>query len=146
MGTAQASDYLENLILDHLFRSRTWAKPTTHYLALFTTPPTDAGGGVEPSGNGYSRPGFPPSDANFTATQGGTSGNSTGTTGATSNATNLTMPTPTGPWGTVTHWGLYDAATGGNLVLWDALATPREITTGDPAPTFAAGAFQFSIT
>lgn len=140
-----ATDYLENLIIDHLFRSRTFAKITPLYLALFTTAPTDAGGGIEPVGNGYSRPPFTPSDANFTATQGGNSGNSTGATGATGNSTTLTMPSPTGAWGTVTHVGVFDAATGGNLLCWEALNTPRTIAAGDPAAQFGAVNFVFTF-
>ena len=36
MGAAQASDYLENKLIDHLFRAGTFAKPTALWVALFT--------------------------------------------------------------------------------------------------------------
>jgi hypothetical protein len=38
----------------------------------------------------------------------------------------------------VTHFGLFDAATAGNLLRWAPLATPKAITSGDN-PNFAAG-------
>src|SRR5262245_10711430 len=86
MGTAQASDYLENLVIDHLFRTRTWTKPAALYVALFTAAPTDAGGGTEVTGGGYARVSVAPLDTNWNATQGGTAGNSSGAGGQTSNA------------------------------------------------------------
>jgi len=145
MGTAQASDYLENLIVDHLFRTRTWAKPTAIYVALFTAAPSDSGGGTEVSGGSYARVALAPGDTNWAATQGGTSGNSSGTGGQTSNAVAITFASPTASWGTVTHFGLFDAASGGNLWIWDALTTPQAITSGGAAAAFAAGALQITV-
>jgi hypothetical protein len=145
MGTAQASDYLENAIVDHLFRSRTFAKPAALYVGLFTAAPSDAGGGTEVTGGGYARVNLPPADANWTATQGGVSGNSSGTSGQTGNASIITFPAPSAAWGTVTHFGIYDAVTGGNLLIWDALTTPRAIANGDPAPTFQANALTITV-
>ena len=121
MGTAQASDYLENKLIDHLFRTATFAKPTGLYLALFTAAPSDAAGGTEVSGGSYARVNLAPSDTNWKATQGGTSGNSSGTGGATANAAAITFPAPTANWGSVTHFGIFDAASAGHLLLWGAL-------------------------
>lgn len=146
MGTAQASDYLENLAIDHIFRTRTWAKPTALYIALFTAAPSDAGGGTEVAGGSYARVNLPPLDTNWAATQGGTSGNSSGTGGVTSNAVAITFPAPTGNWGTVTHFAIFDALTGGNMLpVWDALTASRTILSGDPAPSFAIGALAVTI-
>lgn len=150
-GTAQLTDYGENYWIDHMFRTRTLSKPTHWYVGLFTAGPTDAGGGTEVTGGSYARVDLAPLDANWTATQGGTSGNSSGTSGLTSNALAITFPAPTANWGTVTHYGLFDASTGGNLWVWDLLTTdgttpaPRTILSGDPAPQFAVGALQISI-
>jgi len=145
MGSAQASDYLENFLIDHLFRTRTYAKPTVLYLALFTSAPSDAGGGVEVTGGSYARVNFPPLDTNWNATQGGTAGNSTGTGGQTSNALAITFPAPTANWGTVTHFAIFDAASAGNLLIWDALVAARTILSGDPAPSFPIGALQITV-
>jgi len=143
-GTAQASDFLENMIVDWIFRTRTPAKPTALYVALFTAAPSDAAGGTEVTGGSYSRVNLAPLDANWAATQGGNSGNSSGSGGATSNSAAITYPAPTANWGTVTHFGIFDAITGGNLLIWDALTAARTILNGDPAPAFAIG--QLAIT
>lgn len=145
MGTAQASDYLENKIIDHLFRTATFAKPAAIYLALLTAAPSDLGGGTEVAGNSYARVNLPPLDTNWKATQGGTSGASSGTGGVTSNAVAVVFPTPSGNWGTITHYGIFDAATGGNLLIWDALTTPRTVNTGDPGPSFAIDALTITV-
>jgi hypothetical protein len=145
MGTAQASDYLENLITDHLFRTRTWSKPTALYYGLYTVAPTDAGGGTEVSGGNYARVNLAPLDSNYTATQGGTSGNSSGTSGGTSNAVAITFGAPSASWGTVVAFGIFDAPTGGNMLIWDLLTVSRLISNGDPAPSWAIGAMQVAV-
>jgi hypothetical protein len=144
MGTAQASDYLENKIIDHLFRTASFTKPSALYVALFTAAPSDAAGGTEVSGGGYARVNLAPLDTNWKATQGGTSGVSSGTGGATANAVAITFPAPSANWGTVTHFGIFDASSGGNLLIWDVLTASRTILSGDPAPSFAVD--QLTIT
>lgn len=133
------SDYLENKIVDHIFRTASFAKPSGLYVALFTAAPADAGGGAEVSGGSYARVNLAPADANWTATQGGTSGASSGSSGHTDNASAITFPSPTANWGTVSHWGIFDASSGGNLLFHGALATPKTVNNGDPAPKFNAG-------
>lgn len=145
MGTAQASDFLENLVVDHIFRTRTMAKFAGLYVALFTAAPTDAGGGTEVVGGGYARVNLAPLDTNWKATQGGTSGNSSGAGGLTSNAVAITFPAPSANWGTVVAFGIFDAASGGNLIIWDALTASRTILSGDPAPAFAPDALQITV-
>jgi hypothetical protein len=145
MGTAQASDYLENRVIDHLFRSATWAKPTTIFVALFTAAPSDAGGGTEVTGGGYARVALNPLDTNWTATQGGTAGGSTGSSGQTTNAVAINFPAPTANWGVIGWFALFDAATGGNLIIWDALLAARTVLSGDPAPSFPVGALQIQV-
>ena len=145
MGTAQASDYLENKLVDHLFRTAAFAKPAGIFVALFTAAPTDAGGGTEIAGGSYARVNLPPLDTNWKATQGGVSGVSSGAGGLTSNAVAITFPVPTANWGTATHFGLFDAASGGNLLIWDALTAPRTIINGDPAPSFTVDALTVTV-
>jgi hypothetical protein len=145
MGTAQASDYLENKLIDFLFRTAAFTKPTALYLALFTAAPSDSGGGTEVTGGSYARVNLAPLDANWAATQGGTSGASSGSSGLTSNAVAITFAAPTANWGTVTHFAIYDALTGGNLLIWDALTASRTILNGDPSPSFAPGALQITV-
>ena len=137
-----ATNFLENGWIDHLFRTASFPKPTALWVALFTGAPGDAGGGVEVTGGGYARVNHPPLNTNWTATQGGTAGPSTGTAGTTSNAAAVTYPAPTADWRTVTHCALFDAPTGGNPIVWGPLTSPRDILAGDPPPRFPAGAFQ----
>lgn len=134
-----ASDYLENQIVDHLFRGATFAKPATLYFGLLTTAQTDANTGTEVTGGSYARVAITPSNTNFTATQGGTSGASTGTGGNTTNAVAITFPAPTANWGSVSYYGIWDAVSGGNLLVWGALNTAKTINNGDAAPSFAIG-------
>ena len=145
MGTAQASDYLENKLVDHLFRTATFAKPAALYVGLFTAAPSDAGGGTEVSGGSYARVNLPPLDTNWGGTHGTTTGASSGTTGMTANKVALVYPSPTANWGTITHFGLFDAVTGGNLLVWDALTTPRTILSGEPPPVFPVDAMTITV-
>jgi len=145
MGSAQASDYLENKLVDHIFRTGAFTKPAALYIALLTGAPSDAGGGTEVAGGGYARVNLAPSDTNWKATQGGTSGASSGTSGVTANAATITFPAPSANWGTVTHFAIYDASSGGNLLVWDALTAPRTILNGDPAASFAVDALQITV-
>jgi len=145
MGTAQASDALENLFIDHLFRSAAWAKPTALWVALFTSAPSDAGGGVEVSTGGYARVNLPPGDGNWTATQGGATGVSNGTGGMTSNNVAITFAAPTADWATVGWFALFSASSGGTMYVWDALQAPRTILSGDPAPSFQPGSLQITL-
>jgi hypothetical protein len=140
------SNYLENKLIDHLFRAATFAKPAALHVSLHTTDPLEGGAGAEVSGGAYARAQLNPSDTNWTATQGGTSGNSSGTGGHTDNAVALTYPAPVGAnWGVVTHFGIWDAPTGGNLLFLGALTTPKTINDGDAAPTFGIGALDVTL-
>jgi len=132
---ANATNYLENKLIDHIFRAAAFVKPAALYVALYTAAPTDAGGGTEVSGGGYARINLAPGDLNWGATQGGTAGASNGSTFA----------TPAAGWGTVTHFAIHDAATGGNPLVWGPLSVPREILNGDPAPRFPPGTLAITV-
>lgn len=135
------SDYLENKLIDAIFRGQTYTPPATLYVALLTAAPSDAGGGTEVSGGSYARVGVTASLANFSGTQSaGSTTASSGTGGTTSNNGAITFPAPTANWGSVTHWGIYDASSGGNLLYYAALTTAKTVNNGDAAPSFAAGA------
>ena len=136
---AAMSDYLENLLIDFLFRTAGFTKPTALHIALFTAAPSDSGGGTEVTGGSYARVNLAPLDTNWNATQGGTTGASSGTGGLTDNAVDITFPAPTANWGSITHFAVFDAATGGNLLLHGALTAAKTVNSGDPAPKFVAG-------
>lgn len=125
------SNFLENKILDHTLRgsSGAYTAPTTIYIGLFTAAPTDANSGTEVSGGSYARQ----------AITFGTAASS----GAISNTATVTFPTATGNWGTITHIGLYDALTTGNLLYHGAVTVSKTITTGD---TFSIAVGNLTIT
>lgn len=119
------SDYAENKILELLVGKTAFATPSTR-VALFTAAPSDAGGGTEVTGGSYAR--VTTTGATWAAASGG----------QISNAAEVAFPTPSAGWGTVTHFGLFDALTSGNLLRWGALTTSRTINTGD-SPKFPIG-------
>jgi hypothetical protein len=112
------SNFLENALLNHVLRNVSYTPPTTVYLALYTTAPTDAGGGTQVSGTSYARVAV-----TFAAAS----------SGASSNSGSLTFAVAGGAWGTITAWGLFDASTGGNLLYWGTFAVPDAVLAGDQA-------------
>ena len=139
------SDFLENKIIDQLFRGQAYAFPSTLYVGLFTAAPSDTGGGTEVSSGGYARASVAASLANFAGTQGaGTTAASSGATGTTSNNGSITFVTPTATWGTVTSFGIFDAATGGNLLFYGTLSISKTINQGDTV-TFPAASLSVQI-
>ncbi|MDT7040848.1 phage tail fiber protein [Candidatus Nitronereus thalassa] len=138
LGSAM-TNYLENKLADHVFRTSSFTKPTVLGHALFTAAPGETGGGTEVSGGSYARVDLPPLNTNWNATQGGTSGDSSGTGGLTDNAVDITFPAPSANWGTITHFAIFDATTAGNMLIYGALGTSKTVNDGDPAPKFPAG-------
>lgn len=135
------SDYLENKLTDLILRGQSFTPPATLYVALFTSAPADAGGGTEVSGGNYSRASFTGNLTNWSGTQSaGSTTASSGTGGQSSNNGSIAFPTPNANWGSVTHFGIFDAASGGNLLFHGALSAAKTINNGDPAPSFAAAA------
>jgi hypothetical protein len=133
-----ATNYLEGEIIKHIFRTGSFTKPTVLAVALFTAvADAEAGTVTEVAGGSYARVEANPLDANWDAPAGGN--------GQTSNLAEITFPAPTADWGTVSHIGIYDAASNGNLLIVAPLTTPREILNGDGAPSFAIGQLTFTI-
>jgi hypothetical protein len=120
------ADYLESEILNHIFGKGSYTPPTI-YVALSTADPLDdASGLAEPGGNGYARAQTSASDWN------------TASGGSVDNANDITFPQANGSWGTITHFALFDAATGGNMLAHGALSQSKAIDSGDTA-RFEAG-------
>ena len=139
------SDYLENKLIDHVLRNTAYTVPSGVYVALFTAAPSDAGGGTEVTGGSYARVQVGPSVSAWLSTNGTTSGASSGTGGQTSNGADITFAAPTANWGVVTHFALFDAASGGNLLFWGALTASKTINNGDAAPKFLARALTITL-
>lgn len=139
------SDYLENKLVDHVFRGTSYTAPSNVYVALYTSACSDSAGGTEVSGGSYARVAIATGTSAFKGTHGTTSGASSGTNGTISNAAAVTFPSPTANWGVVTHWGVLDASSSGNLLICAALTTSKTINNGDAAPSFAIDALTIQI-
>jgi hypothetical protein len=131
------TDYLEGVLIQHIFRTGSFAKPSGLHVALFTSPTTDAGSGTEASGGSYARAAVAIGDSNWSAPS---SGN-----GATANANAVTFPAPTANWGTITHCAIFDAPTGGNMLFHGPLSGSKVVNSGDAAPSFPAGTLQITL-
>jgi hypothetical protein len=128
---AALSDYAEKLVLDWLMTTGSATRPTAWYVALYTAAPSDAGGGTEVSGSGYARQTVTFGAA---ATPGGTTDN----TGA------VTFTASGGAWGTITHIGLFDSVSGGNLLSHGAMTASKTVNDGDTLE-FSVGNIDLSI-
>lgn len=140
------TNYLENKLIDFLFRGQSYTPPSTLYVALFTTAPTDASSGTEVGAASYARVGVTSSVINWAGTQGaGSTVASTGTGGQTSNNELIEFGTPTENWGTIVAFGLMDAALGGNLLIYGSLSANKTVNNGDGNPLFQAGTLSFTL-
>ena len=106
------SDYLENEILDHILGTGAYTMPTTVYVGLSTGSFADDNSGTELSGSGYAR-----QSASFNAAASGTADNSAA----------IEFPAATASWGTVSHFGIFDALTAGNLLIHGSFTTAKAI-------------------
>ena len=141
------SDYLANKFLDLFFRGVAYSWPEQTFLALCTAAPTNAAGGTEvPSVGSYARAAIPSSTSAWSATQGsGTVGLSSGSSGVISNNSPITFPKPDADWGTITHDKQMDAATGGNVLLFGALDSPKTVLADSAAPSYGSDNYKITI-
>ena len=118
------SDFAENKLLDHLLNGVAYTPPATVYLGLSLADPLDDASGLsEPSGGGYSRKAIP-----FAAAA------------ARSIAQNqdVQFDPVTSDWGLVSHYGIFDAAAGGNMLAHGALDVAKNVVTGNN-PSVSSG-------
>jgi len=113
---AEMSNFLETALINATLRNTAYTSPAVVYLGLYTSDPTDADSGTEVTGNAYARQAI---------TFGAPSN------GVTTNTAAIEFPQATGSWGTVTHIGIEDALTGGNLLYHTPLDASKVIATGD---------------
>ncbi len=109
------SNTFETTVLKWTLTTDAVTRPTTWYIGLFTSDPTDAGTGTEVSGNGYTRKAVTFSVTGDTAT----------------NTASIEFDAATASWGTVTHVAVFDASTSGNMIVHSALTTSKAVSTGD---------------
>jgi hypothetical protein len=113
---AEMSNYLENALINATLRNTAYTSPAAVYVGLYTSDPGEGNTGTEVSGGSYAR----------TAVTFGAPSN-----GVSTNSASVTFPTATGTWGTVTHVGILDATTSGNLLYYTALDASKSIASGD---------------
>lgn len=122
------SNYLENKVVGHVFGGSAYTAPSTLYVALYTSAPSDTGGGTEVSGGAYAR-----QTAAFTITA-----------DTASNTSAIEYPTATANYGTVVAVGVFDASSSGNLLAYGNLTTSKTVSTGDVF-RFNAGAIDITV-
>lgn len=132
-------DTVERALLDHFLTDPAYTPPTTMYLGLSSTTPTEAGGNfTEPSTGSYAR----------VSTVAADWGAASGTAPAVkSNTAVKTFPAATADWvagANLTHFGLFDAASAGNLLAWGPLGTAKPVLNGDTA-AFPAAALTLKL-
>jgi len=110
------SDYLELKFLDHFTGTASTSAPSAVYLGLATASIQDDASGSELSGNNYTRKAVTFASA---------------ASGSISSNAAVEFNAATGSWGTISHWGIWDAATSGNLLYHGAFTTGKAIASGD---------------
>lgn len=128
---AALSDHAEALLLDYLMTTDVVTRPTNWYVALFTSAPSDSGGGTEVSTGGYAR-----QSVSFAS--------ATSPGGTTSNSGAVSFTASGASYGTVTHIGIHDASTGGNLLWHGAMTASKTVDDGDTLE-FSAGNIDLTL-
>jgi hypothetical protein len=124
------SDFLENELLDHIFNV-VYNRPTNLFLGLSTADPLDTGAGLaEPSDGAYSR---------ATITFGAAAARA-----VTQNA-KLTFAQATAAWGVLTHYGVFDAVSAGNMLAHGSLTVAKNVVSGN-TPSVATSEVAISFT
>lgn len=125
-----------NAILDKCFGATNFTAPATLYVGLSTTAISiDGTGATEPSGGSYARVAVTNNKTNW----------ATAANGSLSNLSAITFPESTASWGTVTHFFLSDAASGGSIWFYEALTSSRIVQSATTVQ-FSVGALVSQMT
>ncbi len=136
---AAMSDYLEAALLNHIFRSNTFSKPTTLYVALLKNPAVDADTGTtiltkEPTAGGYVRKPISVTDNQWSVP---------GVAGLIASTSGIVWTATGGDFGMISGIAYCDASGAGNMLLHGSLTTPRDVLSGE---TFTASSGNLSVT
>lgn len=136
------SNYTESNIIETTLRGAAFPVPAGSYLALFTSDPTDANVTANEAQVG-AWPAYVRQDC--AAGNAINTGWSAPSDGVTSNAKALTFPANNGAGAvTITHIGIYDAASGGNLLYHAPLTASKTLQVGDVI-SFAIGSVTVTV-
>lgn len=108
--------YLDNNVLNVALRGIAFTPPATIYVALYTVAPGVGGGGTEVAGGAYAR-----QTVTLTAP----------VSGQCSNTADVLFPVASLSWGTIVSFALLDASSGGNMLYFGNLSTPRLVLVSD---------------
>lgn len=125
--------YFLNQVMGNLFHAKeNPALPGDYYIGLSATEPGVDGSGVsEPASSaGYKR-------VKLTVL-------SEPTAGVIKNTAAVSFDESTANWGTMTHFVIYDALTGGNLLMFDELSSARNVETATIV-TIKAGSLTLTL-
>jgi hypothetical protein len=127
----EISTYLAHKWLNHTFRNTAFTSPgTALYTSLHTSAPGLTGAG-EVSGNNYGR-------IQHTSWSAFSSGQS-------HNTSIVQFATPSGTWGTLQGFGIYDASTSGNFLAGGSLTESYEALASDTEIAFGANEFNLVV-
>ena len=110
------SDYLELKFLDHFLSVASTSSPSAVYLGLATGSIGDDASGSELTGNNYSRKAITFASAS---------------SGSIASNASVEFDPATGSWGSVSHWGIFDASSSGNLLSHGSFTSAKTIASGD---------------
>lgn len=130
---------ITNYFLEQCLRQLGGLSNGSCYLGLSKQAPTEDGqGAVEPVGNGYER---------VLLNSSSSSGNNhleIGDDGKLTNKDIIYLGEATGTWGTLTHYCLYSAKTGGNMLAYGQLTEQISVESGT-VPLIRVGEIKISI-
>jgi hypothetical protein len=112
--SAFPSNYIVNKVNDHIYKGTAISLGSTRYLALYTSNPTAADSGTEATGGSYAR-----QSLSFAVSASGVS------------SSNASLTFSGMAAGTYTHYGIRDASSAGNLLVYGALPNSISANTGD---------------
>lgn len=122
---AHKTNYLENAVLNYLYRGVAMPAIGGLYFALYTVAPGEDGtGGTEVSGGSYARQNVARNTSEWKDP-------AAATQGMTENINTITYPTASAAWGTIVAAAVLDAVTGGNMLAFNTLAVNKVVNIGD---------------
>ena len=125
------TSYFLNLIAGSVMHSPSMTLPTEYYVALSTSVPSQDGSGfTEVTGGAYARGVFGTGAAPAN--------------GVVSNAADVEFQECTANWGTIKAFGIYDAANGGNLLMYDEVTPNQSVVTGNQV-RFKPGSLKLTV-
>ena len=126
------SNYWENEVINHTIGKSSIKSPSV-YIGLSSSEPNDDGSGLnEPDSSSYSRVRTYAEDWDSAFN------------GCIENVKKIFFPLAVENWGLMTHFALFDATTGGNMIVYGTVSPSKNISSGQ-IPKFPAGELMISL-